>query len=397
MSRWSVLKAVTSLIDGSGVPDQPPSRFALLWHIILGSLAIVFRRQNVAVLPNKFNVGARETVFTECATLKDVLFTSIRRQRPAFVLPGTLAPLCRFFGVDNDHVLTLRCSSSGLAICFGHLHGMEVVVHASVNGDGRWVERQSKGAKIGRELMGGLGPDTIEVNQARLITARLPGHPNAPWKLTEDKLQAAILAALEPLKHIFDSGHWTGHPDDDLIDALQSYVMQSSHQAQLQPALDLVKHWDRTHVKTVPVHGDYWLNNILFSEGRVTGVVDWDRTRPNGCAGIDALHLAFGSYAMWSDIPVSELLADVCTEHWHFPWLSSYCALIEEAFSLRVADLKCLAILLWLSYFPLYDELHPDVQTNHDSGAADWYTQMTSPMCKAILEVQRQPAFCRGA
>jgi hypothetical protein len=145
------------------------------------------------------------------------------------------------------------------------------------------------------------------------------------------------------------------------------------------------------------VHGDYWLNNILFSKGHVTGIVDWDRTRANGCAGIDALHLAFMSYAMWSGIPVSELLADVCTDNWHFPWLSSYCALIEEAFSLSSNDLRYLAILLWLSYFPFYDELHPDVQSNHSSGAADWYTQMSSPMCEALLRMQCQPAVCRGA
>ena len=395
MGPWSVLKAVTRLIDGSGLPDQPPSRVALLWHIALGALAIVFRRQNVAVLPNKLNVGAEETVFTECATLYDVLFGSIRHRRPVFVLPGTLAPLCRFFGIDNDHVLTLRCSSSGLAICFGHLHGMDVVVHASVNGEGKWLARQSVGAKIGRELMGALGPATVDLNQTRLITARLPGHP-MPWNLTEDQLQASIFAALEPLKQLFDSGHWTGHPDDELIDALQSYVMQSSHQTQLKPALDLIKHWDRTHVKTVSVHGDYWLNNMLFSDGRVTGVIDWDRTRRNGCAGIDALHLAFMSYAVWSDIPVSELLADVCTKGWHFPWLSSYCALIEEAFSLNANDLKYLGILLWLSYFPFYDELHPDVQPNRGSGTADWHAQMISPMYKAILAVQHQPAFCRG-
>ncbi|MGC2196824.1 MAG: phosphotransferase [Terriglobales bacterium] len=261
----------------------------------------------------------------------------------------------------------------------------------AVNGDGKWVLRQSDGAKIGREVLGALGPEVIEVSQARMITARLPGHPNTPWEVAEEtNLQAAILAAVEPLKQIYDSGHWTGHADDELINTLQGYVRQSSRQVQLQAGLDLIKQWDRSHVRTVRVHGDYWLKNILFSEGRVTGVVDWDRARLNGCAGIDALHLAFMSYAMWSNIPVSELLADVCTEHWHFPWLSSYCAFIRKAFSLCADDLKYLAILLWLSYFFFYDELHVEVQPDHNSGDADWYAQMISPMREAIIVLQRE-------
>jgi aminoglycoside phosphotransferase len=355
----------------------------------------VFRRENVAIFPNNLDIAPDGTLFTEKATIYDVLIGSIRRRRPVFVFPGTMASLCQYFGIDHDRVLSLQCSSSGLAICFGHLRGRDVVVHATMNGDAKWLARQAEGAKIATKTIGKLCPAVIEINATHLIATRLPGHPTT-WNITERELQDAICAALEPLKKIFNSGDWNGHPDDELIDDLQAYVMQSSRQAELQPALDIVKRWDRTHVKSVLVHGDYWLNNILFSEGQVSGVVDWDRLRVSGSAGIDALHLAFMSYAVWSGIPVSELLTGVCTGHMHFPWLLSYCASVREAFGLNADDLKCLAILLWLSYFPQYDELHPGIESNRDTGAEDWHTQMASPMCKAILEVQNQPALSRG-
>lgn len=390
MLPWEVLRAVTKLVDGSGVPDQP-GRFSLLWHIVRGTFTISLKPHSVAVLPNKLNVGAQTIVLTESPSLHEVLLTSLRRRRPAFVLPGTLAPLCRYFGVDEDSVLTLRCSSSGLAICFGHRHGRNVVVHASMNGDAKWVCRQVDGARIGREVLGQLVPEVIEAQPGRLMTAKMPGDRRTPWSLTEPQLQAGITAALEPLKRIYDLGHCTGHADHELIEDLCSYVRRSPYQAQLQLELDLLRQWDRKQVRSVAVHGDYWLNNILFTDEHITAVLDWDRSRLEGCAGIDALHLGFMSYAMWSDVPVSELLIGIFTGRWRFPWLSSYCGLVRDMFSLDGNDLKHLAILLWLSYFPFYDDLHPEeARAQHSAQQSlDWYTQMISPMSE-VLRVMRQ-------
>ena len=399
MLPWDVLRAVTKLVDGSGVPDQP-GRCSLLWHIVRGTFTISLKRHSVAVLPNKLNVGAQTIVLTESPSIREVLLTSLRRRRPAFVLPGTLAPVCQYFGVDEDLALTLRCSSSGLAICFGHCHGRDVVVHASMNGDAKWVRRQVDGAKIGREVLGNLVPEVIDAQPGRLTTAKMPGHPNSPWNLTEPQLQAGIIAALEPLKRIYDVGHCTGHADHELLEDLCSYVRRSPYQALLQPELDLLQQWDRKQIRSVVVHGDYWLNNILFSDEHVTAVLDWDRSRLEGCAGIDALHLGFMSYAMWSNVPVSELLIDIFTERWRFPWLSSYCKLVREMFSLDGNDFKHLAILLWLSYFPFYDDQHREEARAHHSAqqSLNWYLQMISPMSEVLrVMMQHSSAFRRVA
>lgn len=38
-------------------------------------------------------------------------------------------------------------------------------------------------------------------------------------------------------------------------------------------------------------HGDVWSGNLLFDEGRLVGVIDWDSWQPRGVPGIDLIHL----------------------------------------------------------------------------------------------------------
>jgi hypothetical protein len=50
-------------------------------------------------------------------------------------------------------------------------------------------------------------------------------------------------------------------------------------------------------VTTSYVHGDYWLGNVLLertverTDGRVTGIVDWENARPVGIPDCDLIHL----------------------------------------------------------------------------------------------------------
>lgn len=41
----------------------------------------------------------------------------------------------------------------------------------------------------------------------------------------------------------------------------------------------------------VRAHGDLWLRNLLVHGGRLSGIVDWDGSRPDGVPGVDLLHL----------------------------------------------------------------------------------------------------------
>ena len=45
------------------------------------------------------------------------------------------------------------------------------------------------------------------------------------------------------------------------------------------------------HVTTVLEHGDVWLNNLLVTDGRLAGLIDWDTWHPAGLAGADVLSL----------------------------------------------------------------------------------------------------------
>jgi thiamine kinase-like enzyme len=44
-------------------------------------------------------------------------------------------------------------------------------------------------------------------------------------------------------------------------------------------------------IPSVVTHGDFWAGNLLFVDGQLTGVVDWDSWEPAGVPGTDLLHL----------------------------------------------------------------------------------------------------------
>lgn len=74
----------------------------------------------------------------------------------------------------------------------------------------------------------------------------------------------------------------------------------------------------------VVMHGDFWSGNLLFDDGRLTGVIDWDSWSEHGVPGLDILHLwaeelrrergvSYGELIeqrFWSDETVSSMVAD---------------------------------------------------------------------------------------
>ena len=79
-----------------------------------------------------------------------------------------------------------------------------------------------------------------------------------------------------------------------------------------------------TNLPAVVMHGDFWSGNLLFDDGRLTGVIDWDSWSEHGVPGLDVLHLwaeelrsgrgvSYGELIdqrFWSDETVSRTVAD---------------------------------------------------------------------------------------
>ena len=137
-----------------------------------------------------------------------------------------------------------------------------------------------------------------------------------------------------------------------MISSTLNFLQNHPHLAKIPEACEYLSNWDRTNLPVVPVHGDYWADNLLLQNDQVSGVVDWDRSRELGSLGFDALTLGFMSYAMWADrVYLSDLLSDIWRpkENWRYPWLHEYTETVRTAFSLTQDDVKGVAVLLWMS------------------------------------------------
>jgi hypothetical protein len=181
-------------------------------------------------------------------------------------------------------------------------------------------------------------------------------------------MQRAIVAALDPLVAIAHCSS-SAVPDCALIASLHTFVARHERASTLEPLLERACALDFSRLAAGLVHGDYWLNNLLFDHGRVTGIIDWDMARAGGCVALDALHLGLMTYSMWANRPVSETLACIWTGQWRFPWLGVYLDIVAERFGLRYSDIEGLAALLWLWY--LYQKENP---------SAEWQRQIFDPL-----------------
>jgi len=175
------------------------------------------------------------------------------------------------------------------------------------------------------------------------------------------------MTGLGPLLQIYsESSVRRPEVDQPLIANVLNFLENNPHSARIPGACDYLRQWDRTNVAAVPIHGDYWADNLLLQNDQVSGVVDWDRSRELGCAGYDALTMGFMSYAMWGKVYLSDVLSEIWRpkEQWRYPWLYDYTETIRNAFSLTQDDVKGEAILLWMTTLMFNKD-------NHDQGFID--------------------------
>lgn len=332
-------------------------------------------RQSVAVLLPNVDVNG-EVLLKRNPGLFELSIRSLARGRPAFVLRGSLDGVCHYFGVDDHHAIPVRITTNGLVLLFGTKNGKSVAVHAALSPDQTaLIHHLHVGASLGFEVLPEYAPRIIETAAHRIAVERIQGHSLMPWGASEEELQEAILAALEPLKTLHYRRNPLQTPDEQYVGLLRGFVGRHKYRNELSAALQILEGWDRSAVGSVAVHGDYWLNNVLGLENRVTGIVDWDRARRNGCPGFDALHLGFMSYAMWGDKYVSELLSSLWTNEWPYPWLAHYTKLIRDTFMMNMSDIRALGSMLWLSYFYHHANLEPRVE---------WHRRMVEPVSRAL-------------
>ncbi len=139
-------------------------------------------------------------------------------------------------------------------------------------------------------------PDPDMLGVPFLATERLPGHAVVPWSREGHAIltEAGRGPAGDQLLDILVAIHKVPTDDEDLVRAFGAPPKSSTGDAldRLQASIDGSKHgveepiladalgWLRMHLRECSdptlVHGDFRAGNLLFDDGRISGVLDWE-------------------------------------------------------------------------------------------------------------------------
>lgn len=273
-----------------------------------------------------------------------------------------LRELCAAITIDEVESLRTIFSTNPVSVFFARRAGTPLVVHAALRNTGGGVSSQLADLQLARDLvpsaMRAIMPMVVErvttVNADVLIQTHLSGESRLGRDTSERELQQNMLTALAPLRTLYQDGRRAQvAPDQAHIDnALPALLRRWPHHApELSASISALRNWSRHHLPSVLVHGDYWLGNILFDgePPQITGILDWDCVRPNGCPGYDALHLVFATLAMQRQHLAARYLEQVWTKKWSSDLVPRMLGEIQRTFHLAPLDVEYLAALLWLT------------------------------------------------
>ena len=140
--------------------------------------------------------------------------------------------------------------------------------------------------------------------------------------------------------------------DDQLAEAATIFP---EHAAALRGVADATRRWGAS-LPSVLVHGDMWLNNVFVTDGRLSGVFDWDTWHPAGLVGTDLLNLLAAEARTQQRRDFGPLLID---DYWRSPDVVEALRSYFHARGLPFPDqagLAAIALGWWSSR--LYGALH---------------------------------------
>jgi aminoglycoside phosphotransferase (APT) family kinase protein len=155
-----------------------------------------------------------------------------------------------------------------------------------------------------REL-GYPAPRYVRVEAEWALQEELPGEPLEPWRPLSDELVAELLSLLALQAEPFPAwtvaaGSWRRVVASSVLSGARSYLRLATlrdHSGRSRELLERCQDAVRRFGERVPdldaiVHWDFTPDNVLASDGRVTGVIDWEGARP-GDPRFDLVTLAF--------------------------------------------------------------------------------------------------------
>jgi hypothetical protein len=300
----------------------------------------------------------------------------------AYVIGGaTPSRLTSNLNLDAVPVPELYLAESDVLVVLGHRQGDPVVVHVVDDAerlDRYWLHADRARRHLEPAGFGHLVPPVLEqravLGMSMLVQKRLRGHIVRSSDLSADELEQHVVAALQPLRALAAGAHVSPAGADDAL--LNNELMRLAVNPRIAEAVRLplaaLREWSgRWQHPAVLAHGDYWFSNLLFAAGsppQLTGMIDWERSRPDACAGFDALHLVMFSFSAWRGTTPMQMLCMLWDDVLE-PVLERLVAEAGQATGLDIEDLRYVALLIWLLHLSRYAG---DMPTWSDARCRDW-------------------------
>ncbi len=372
---------LNQLLNLLGGCDLPPNAYSFLLGsrmrallrltLHLRSVLAAFRSTSKQVVLSTLNADLLSTlVVVSDDHIRSRILTGALLLRPFLVIstsrPQPVRHVCALLGIDPADELVTAVSVNALLVFFGHANGIPVVVHLSTTPVGNEaLQRHRTGLVASSTYLNpsllALAPKlvasyTLDSGFQILMQTKLSGEPWHSSKEPGRLFYSGINNAFKPLLHFPSTACHSGDGPDENLLFVKFPALRERYPVLdvLEPLLASMQAWQRNRCLTpVLVHGDYWLRNVLFdpASGETTGIVDWERSRPCGTPGLDALHLALMSLAMEFNRDILEYLCQAWTGRWDSEALASYVSNIQIAFGLTSEDIGHLAGMLY------FDEL----------------------------------------
>jgi hypothetical protein len=281
------------------------------------------------------------------------------RESAAVFPGGSESRLLAALGLDATPAPSLVLADSGVFVALGERDGKSLVAHVCTDSDRlqRYADRTEAARSTLRqaglaELVPRIDRLVQRDDHACLYQQRLRGRVPVGRGLEVAALRARVGAALRPLAAMrrlgvlmpgtVDAG-WIAMLCRDL-GAIPEWAPSLKESLAALPALRV-----RHQAPAVLVHGDYWFANLLFEPEResVCGIIDWERARPQGLAGFDALHLVVHAFAAWRGCSPMQVPAMMWLDRCE-PVLEQLLCDAAEAVELDRSQLAEVALTLWL-------------------------------------------------
>lgn len=305
--------------------------------------------------------------------------------RGAYVMGGAEpSRMASNLGLDASPAPELYLADADVLVVLGRRHGLPVVVHVAE--DEQRLDRYWQCAERARRQLAPAGldhlvPAVLEqravLDLTMLMQHRLAGQSVRPSALSAGELERHVQAALQPLRALAAGSRAAPEGADELL--LNYELSRLEAHPQLAQAvrapLAALRDWPgRRQHPAVLAHGDYWFSNLLFAPGappQVSGLFDWERSRPRACAGFDALHLVMFSFSAWRGTSPMQVLCmlwdDLCE-----PLLERLLSRAGHATGLSREDLRYVALLIWVLHLSRHAS---DIQAWSEARSHDWLDQ----------------------